>query len=217
MAARVVACENIVLRNLVREITGCNEQQLRSYLPSTLRPVSEQPGETRAMGHHCARIESSPSIPLPAGQKESRLAESRLEPDPPQRPNPTSSAGPNPQPPPYIGSDPRCHGGRTLHIPSDKNLADLDGNQSTPAGQDVTDLESNRSFDSGPAPVDGNQSSDFDRQQGPSMSCEEAAAIISNISIMDGSRDIREQLGCTSGGTCSVNNIEVFQVLGEAL
>ena len=78
VAARVVACENIVLRNLVREITGYSEQQLSSYLPSTVRPVSEQPGETRALGHHFARIESSPSILLPAGKKESPVAESRL-------------------------------------------------------------------------------------------------------------------------------------------
>ena len=217
MAARAVACENTVLRNLVREITGCSDQQLNSYLRSTFRPVSEQPGETRALGHRFARIESSPSILLPAGEKESPVAESWLEPAHPPRPNPTSSATPNPQPPPHIGRDSRCHDSRTPHIPSDEVLADLDGNESTPAGQDVTDLESHRSFDSGPALVDGNQSKDFDRQQGPSMSCEEAAAIISSIRIMDGSRDIREQLGCTSGGTCSVNNVEVFQVMGEAI
>ena len=217
VAARVVACENIVLRDLVREITGCSEQELNSYLPSAMRPVSEQPSETRALGHRFALIESSPSILLPAGKKELPVAESHIKPAQPSRPNPTSSAAPNPQPPPYICSNSRCHDSRTPHIPSDKILADLDGNESTLARQDVTDVESHRSFDSGPAPVDGNQSPDFDREQGPSMSCEEAAAIISNISVMDGSRDIREQLGCTSGGTCSVNNIEVFQVMGEAI
>ena len=217
VAARVVARENAVLRNLVRETTGCSEQQLNSYLSSALRVVPERSGETRALGHRLPRIETSPNILLPADKKESPVAESRLEPDYVPRPNPLSSAAPNPQPRPYIGSDRKCHDNHTPHIPSDKILADVDGSESPATGQGVTNLESHRSFDSGSAGVDGNQLSDFDRQQGPSMSCEEAAVIISSISTNEGSRDIREQLGCTSVGTCSVNNMEVFQVMEEAI
>ena len=49
------------------------------------------------------------------------------------------------------------------------------------------------------------------------MSCEEAAIIVSSISIMDGPRDIREQLGCTSVGSCDVNNVEVFQIMEKTI
>jgi hypothetical protein len=217
MAARVVARENAVLRNLVRETTGCSEQELNSYLSFASRAIPERPVESRALEHRLPRIETSPSILLPADKKESPVAESRLESDYVPRHDPPGSAAPNPEPRPCIGSGRRCHDNTIPQIPSDKILADFDGSESPATGQDVTDLESHRSFDSGSAGADGHQLSDFDRQQGPSMSCEEAAAIISSISIVDGSRDIREQLGCTSVGTCNVNNMEVLQVMGEAI
>lgn len=217
MAARVVARENAVLRNLVREKTGCSEQQLNSYLSFALQAVPERPIEIRALEHRLPHIETSPSILLPAHKKESPVAESRLEPDCAPRHNPPGSATPNPEPRPCISSGRSCHDNTIPHIPSDKTLADLDGSGSPATGQDVTDLESHRPFNSGSAGANWNQLSDFDRQQGPSMSCEEAAAIISSISIMDGSRDIREQLGCMSVRTCNVNNMEVLKVMGEAI
>lgn len=217
VAARVVARENAMLRNLVRETTGCTERQLNSYLSFALQPVPERPGETRALGHPFPRIETSPSIILPADKNVLPVAESRLEPNYVPRPNPHGSANPDAQMRSHIDSDRGCHANSTLHSPSDKILADLDGGESTATAQDVTDLESHRSVDSGSAEVEGNQWSECDRQQGPSMSCEEAAAIISSIRITEGPCDIREQLGCTSIGTCNVNNMEVFQVMGEAI
>ena len=217
MAARVVARENAVLRNLVRERTGCNEQQLNSYLSLALQAIPERSVETRALGHGLPRIETSPSILLLADKKESPVAEGCLEPDCAPRHNPPGSAAPNPEPRPRISGGRRCHGNTIPHIPSDKILADLGGSESPATGEDMTDLESHSSFDSGSRGASGNPLLDFDRQQGASMSCEEAAAIISSISIMDGSRNIREQLGCTSVRTCNVYNIEVFQVMGDAI
>lgn len=207
----MVARENTVLRNLVRETTGCSEQQLNSYLSFVLRAIPERPVKTRA------RIDTSPSILLPADKKESPIAESRVEPDCGPRHNPPCSAAPSPKSRPCIGTDLRCDDSHTPHIPNDKIPVDSDGRGSTATGQDVAEPESHRSFDSGPAGVDGNQSSVFDRQQGHSMSCEEAAIIISSISIMDSAHDIREQLGCKSVGSCNVHNMEVFQVMGDAI
>jgi hypothetical protein len=56
-----------------------------------------------------------------------------------------------------------------------------------------------------------------DKRQGSSMSCEEAALIISSISSVRDPKDIREQLGCRTTGTCHVENMEVFQVMGDSM
>lgn len=215
MAARVVARENAVLRTLVRDKTGCSEQQLNSYLSSALWPVPEEPGET--LGHILSRNETSLGVVLHAGKKESPAAECHLVVDYHLRPSPSGSAAPIPQPQPYIGGDRKRHDDHTQHVPSDKAVADLDDNESTTTDQDMAGLESHRSFDFGSAGIDENNMSDFDRQQGPSMSCEEAAKIISSISTMDSSSDIREQLGCTSVGTCNVDNMQVFQIMGQSI
>lgn len=215
MAARVVARENVLLRNLVREMTGCSEQQLNSYLSSALRPGPERAGETRAFGPPLPRIETSPSLLPSADKKESPVAQSHLEPDYVSGLGQSGSAAPNPLPRPYVGTDPRCHNNHNPYLPSDKVLADSNGSESVDTSYNPK-LESHRSFDSGSTGVRG-KSSEFNKQQGPSMSCEEAAAIISSIGIIDGPRDIREQLGCTSVGTCNVNNMEVFQVMEEAI
>ena len=215
MAARVVACDNDVLRNLVRETSGCSEQQLNSYVSFALRPAAERAVETRNLGHHLIQIETC--VPLPADKTKPRVTKSRIKSKDALRPKLPHPAAPNPLSRPHIPSDRRCHDRATPHIPSDKILADLDGSESTTTGQDPTDLESHRSFDSGSAASSENQSSDFNGQQGPSMSCEEAAGIISSLRVMDGPRDIREQLGCTSVGSCNVNTMKVFQVVGEAI
>lgn len=94
VSGRRLAClvvRNAVLRNLVRKKTSYSEQQL-TYLSVALQPFSERPGETRALGYCLTRTETLPSILLPTDVKGRPVADSRLEPNHPSRPNPTDSA-----------------------------------------------------------------------------------------------------------------------------
>jgi hypothetical protein len=213
-AARVVVRQNAVLRGMVRELSGWTEGELDGYLASVSSDVEGRGIDGKAERCGGSGLETA-RCGLPADDfKESLTMKGTVGEAPLQRAS--SIAHTVRDPPPVCGINQRHTRNQTSNISIKRNSAAPEPEKATIADDDTT-MKLRGEIHSDPSEIELS-SSTYKTQQTPSMSCEEAAAIISSISFAGGAaHDIREKLGCTSVGTCSVNNMEVFDVMGESI
>lgn len=188
-AARLVAAENAMLRDLLKRYNGIGDEEIarlkREWVAGytdSRPPIAHKtvPPTQSARG---ISAQSSPVM---------MLSQARSVPQ-------TSAVSTPPHSPACDSSAPSC--------------------DERPQTQQHILPRSKLSYDDSPTIVHATVATPTKPQPGisASMSCEKAAEILSSIRTSDDMADIRANLGCTSSGSCTVNNAHLMQVMDEAV
>lgn len=220
-AAQAVAAENTVLRTLVRAQLGWSEQELGRYITQRIchnrTPTFNETHGTR----DCCHCQKRPRR-LGVGCEQQLVAFTKSPPPVQNAPNRkrVCKNRPNESTSQFVplsyNSDieaqdltvvPRswaavAHKGNSLSQSTAPQETIMAGLQT-----DTMGLGQNRAHE------DPNEVISPDS----SMSCEQAAAVLSELRSQGSVELIREELGCASSGTCKVTHWELFQKLDDSL